>query len=125
MVRLGPYKRMEGQETKKRGTRDRQLASCPSAFFMRDQAALARSVLLSDSAGKHDPARSAGSITVLMHRRSLRSHLTRYTPGAAGRFQSQRWVFATLYDLPVFARAQGFREVDAEATNWWAVSGLV
>ena len=67
--------------------------------------------------------RSAGGITVLIHRRSPRYHLTRYTRGEAWRSQSQRWVFPNLYDLLVFARTQGFAEVEAEATDWRAVSG--
>jgi hypothetical protein len=68
--------------------------------------------------------RSAGSTTVLIHRRSPRSHLTRYTPDALGRAQAQRWVFPNLYDLLVFAHAQEFAEVDAEATDWRAISGF-
>ena len=67
--------------------------------------------------------RSAGDITVLILRSRQGYHLTRYTPGEAGPSQSQRWVFPTLYDLLIFARAQGFAEVDAEATDWRAVSG--
>lgn len=66
--------------------------------------------------------RSVGRITVLIHRRSPRYHLTRYTPGEAGRAHAQRWVFPTLYDLLVFARAQGFEEVDADVADWRAVS---
>jgi hypothetical protein len=64
--------------------------------------------------------RSVGSITVLIHRSRQGYHLTRYTPGEAWRAQSQRWVFPNLYDLLVFARAQGFAEVDAEAADWRA-----
>jgi hypothetical protein len=67
--------------------------------------------------------RSAGGITALIHRRSPRYHLTRYSPDDAGHAPAQRWVFPTLYDLLVFARAQGFAEIDAEATDWRAVSG--
>ena len=66
--------------------------------------------------------RSAGGITVLIHRSRQGYHFTRYTPDDAGRTQVQRWVFPTLYDLLVFARAQGFAEVDTEATDWRAVS---
>jgi hypothetical protein len=32
-------------------------------------------------------------------------------------------VFLNLYDLLVFARASGFAEVDAEATDWRVVAG--
>ena len=67
--------------------------------------------------------RSAGGSTVLIHRSRQGYHLTRYTPDDARRAQTQRWVFPNLYDLLVFARAQEFTEVDAEATDWRAVSG--
>lgn len=67
--------------------------------------------------------RSAGGISVLIHRRSPRSHLTRYAPDKTGRSQLQRWVFPHLYDLLVFARGQGFVEVDTEASDWRAVTG--
>lgn len=67
--------------------------------------------------------RSVGGITVLIHRSRQGYHLTRYTPDSAGCSQAQRWVFPNLYDLLVFARAQGLVEVDAEATDWLAVSG--
>lgn len=67
--------------------------------------------------------RIAGGITVLIHHRSPLYHLTRYAPDATGRSQAQRWVFPNLYDLLVFAREQEFAEVDAEASDWRAVSG--
>ena len=67
--------------------------------------------------------RSAGGTTALIHRSRQGYHLTRYAPGEAGRSQSQRWVFPNLYDLLVFARAQEFAEVDAEATDWRVVAG--
>ena len=66
--------------------------------------------------------RSAGSVTILIHRSRQDYHLTRYAPDDAGRAQAQRCVFPTRYDLLVFARAQGFAEVDAEATDWRVVS---
>lgn len=69
--------------------------------------------------------RSAGGSTVLIHRSRQGYHLTHYAPDESGRAQSQRWVFPTLYDLLVFARAHGFDEVDAEATDWRAVSSTV
>ena len=68
--------------------------------------------------------RSAGGATVLIHRSRQGYHLTRYTPDAPGRSQPQRWVFSTLYDLLVFARTQGFTEVDAEATDWRTIAGF-
>ena len=67
--------------------------------------------------------RSAGGITVLIHRSRQGCHLTRYTPDAQGRSPSQRWAFPNLYDLLVFARTSGFAEVDAEATDWRVVAG--
>ena len=68
--------------------------------------------------------RSAGSATVLIHRSRQGYHLTRYPPDDAGCAQAQRWVFPSIYDLLVFARTQGFAEVDVEATDWQAVSGV-
>lgn len=68
--------------------------------------------------------RSAGGTTILIHRSRQGYHLTRYAPDDQGRAQAQRWVFPNLYDLLVFAREQGFAEVDAEAADWRAVSGL-
>ena len=67
--------------------------------------------------------RSAVDITVLIHCRSPRYHLTPSAPDRQGRSQAQRWVFPNLYDLLVFARSQGFAEVDTEATDWRTVSG--
>ena len=66
--------------------------------------------------------RSAGGTAVIIHHSRQGSHLTRYTSDAPGRAQAQRWVFPNLHDLLVFARAQGFTEVDAEATDWQAIS---
>ena len=66
--------------------------------------------------------RSVGGTTVLIHRSRQGYHLTRYAPDASGRAQAQRWVFPNLYDLLVFAHAQEFTEMDAEATDWRTVS---
>ena len=66
--------------------------------------------------------RSTGGITVLIHRSRQGYHLTRYTPKEAGCSQTQRWVFPNLYDLLIFARSQGFAEVDAEVPDWRAMS---
>lgn len=67
--------------------------------------------------------RSPDGIADLIHPRRPRYHLTRSVPDEAGRAQAKRWVFPNLYDLLVFARTQGFAEVEAEATDWRAVSG--
>ena len=67
--------------------------------------------------------RSVGGITVLIHRSRQGYHLTRYTPDESGHSQAQCWEFPTLYDLQVFARAQWFAEVDAEAIDWCADTG--
>ena len=67
--------------------------------------------------------RSAGGDAALIHRNRQGYHLTRYVPDASGRTQAQRWVFPTLYDFLVFARAQGFAEVDAQAADWRAGAG--
>ena len=49
-------------------------------------------------------------------------HLTRYTPDAQGQPQSAAWTFPNLYDLLVFAQAQGFDEMNAEADDWQSAS---
>lgn len=67
--------------------------------------------------------RAKGDTWILVHRSRSGYHLTRSTPDAQGRSRSQDWVFASLYDLLVFARAQGFAEVAPEASDWRAVSG--
>lgn len=46
-------------------------------------------------------------------------------PDAPGRAQTQRWVFSNLYDLLVFAHAQGTALVDVEVSDWPTLSGLV
>ena len=53
--------------------------------------------------------RTAGGITVLIRRSRQGYHLTRYVSDA----QAQRWVYPNLYDLLVFARAQGFADGSA------------
>jgi hypothetical protein len=67
--------------------------------------------------------RRAGGTTVLIHRSRQGYHLSRYAPDATGRSQAQRWILPNLYDLLVFARAQGFSEVQPDATDWRTVSG--
>ena len=62
--------------------------------------------------------RSDGCHWALVHRSRSGYHLTRYTPVVPGQQQSASWIFPNLYDLLVFARAQGFEEVDAEADDW-------
>ncbi len=41
---------------------------------------------------------------------------------ADGPRQSQLWRFSSLYDLLLFARAQGFAEVDSTAEDWQPVA---
>ena len=41
---------------------------------------------------------------------------------ADGQRQSQLWRFTSLYDLLLFARAQGFAEVDSTAEDWQPVA---
>jgi hypothetical protein len=67
--------------------------------------------------------RGAGGCWSIIHRSRGGFHLTRYTPDGEGRSLAQSWLFPNLYDLLMFARAQGFAEVDAEATDWQAVYG--
>lgn len=67
--------------------------------------------------------RSDGVHWALVHRSRGGYHLTRYTPDAQGLLQSAAWTFSNLYDLLVFARTQGFVEVQAEADDWQSASG--
>lgn len=67
--------------------------------------------------------RGAQGCWSIIHRSRSGYHLTRYTLDGAGHSQAQTWLFPNLYDLLMFARAQGFAEVDPEATDWRAVSG--
>lgn len=67
--------------------------------------------------------RSVGGTTVLIHRSHHGYHLTRSAPDDVERTPAQRWVPSTLDDLLVFARDERFTEVDAEATDWRAISG--
>lgn len=41
---------------------------------------------------------------------------------ADGQRQAQLWRFASLYDLLLFAHAQGFAEVDPDAQDWQPVA---
>jgi hypothetical protein len=67
--------------------------------------------------------RGTGDCWSIIHRSRGGFHLTRCTPDSQGRSQAQSWVFPNLYDLLLFARAQGFTEVDPEASDWRAVYG--
>ena len=67
--------------------------------------------------------RGAGGGWSIIHHSRGGFHLTRYTPDGAGRSQAETRLFPNLYDLLLFARAQGFSEVDPEATDWRAVYG--
>ena len=67
--------------------------------------------------------RGASGCWAIIHRSRGGFHLTRYTPDGEGRSLAQSWLFPNLYDLLMFARAEGFAEVDAEATDWQAVYG--
>ncbi len=66
--------------------------------------------------------RGSGETWALVHRSRQGYHLTRYTPDAQGCSRAQTWVFPNLYDLLLFARAQGFAEVDPDAADWRVVS---
>lgn len=65
--------------------------------------------------------RSDGFHLVMVHQSRCGYHLTRFTPDAQGQLQSIAWTFLNLYDQLVFARTQGFVEVDAAADDWQAV----
>jgi hypothetical protein len=64
------------------------------------------------------PERGAGGCWSIIHRSRGGFHLTRYTPDDEDRPQAQTWLFPNLYDLLLFARSQGFSQVDPEATDW-------
>jgi hypothetical protein len=56
--------------------------------------------------------------TVRIHRGQRGYRLTRTIPDPGGGTVAQTWQFASLYELFVFARNQGWSEVDLEATDW-------
>lgn len=47
-------------------------------------------------------------------------HLSRYTT-VQGQRTSHLWAFPNLFELLLFARREGFAEVDVEAENWQPV----
>lgn len=51
--------------------------------------------------------------------------LSRLTTDAQGHSQTYLWTFASLYDLLLFARAQGFAEVDPQADDWQLVDAAL
>lgn len=57
---------------------------------------------------------------VIIHRSKGGFHLSRYTIDQ-GQRTSRLWTFPNLYDLLLFARTQGFAEVDPEAEDWQPV----
>ena len=57
---------------------------------------------------------------VVIQRSQRGYHLRRYTPDAQGSVQPADWTFPNLYDLLMFARTQGFVEIDPEAGDWRA-----
>lgn len=65
--------------------------------------------------------RGSASVRVLILRRQHRFHLSRITTDAQGKLTSQFWTFPSLYDLLLFARAQGFAKVDPDAADWQPV----
>ncbi len=67
--------------------------------------------------------RGSGGCWSIVHRSRSGYHLTRSTPDAPGRSHAQALVFPNCSDLLVFARAQGFAEVDPDAADWHVVSG--
>lgn len=67
--------------------------------------------------------RGTGGCWSIIHRSRSGYHLTRYSPAGAGRSHSQSWRFPNLYDLLLFAWAQGEASVDPDATDWCTVSG--
>ncbi len=64
--------------------------------------------------------RSGAGHLVVIQRSQRGYHLSRYTPDAQGSAQPADWTFPNLYDLLIFARTQGFAEIDPEAVDWHA-----
>ena len=61
-------------------------------------------------------------VWVIIHRSRSGFHLSRYIT-SKGQRTSQLWTFPNLYDLLLFARNQGFAEVDPEAEDWQPIFG--
>ena len=70
-------------------------------------------------AGAH---RSSADAQTIILRGPGGFQLSRLT-AANGRSQSHLWRFASLSDLLLFARAQGFAEVDPTAEDWQLIAG--
>jgi hypothetical protein len=64
--------------------------------------------------------RGTADAWVIIHRSRGGFHLSRYTT-VQGQRASHLWTFPNLYELLLFARAQGFAEVDPEAEDWQPV----
>lgn len=62
--------------------------------------------------------RTSEQCQVIIHRSRAGYHLSRYTSDGTGNLQHSTWTFVSLYELLTFAQTQGFREVDADATDW-------
>ncbi len=54
---------------------------------------------------------------VIIHRSRAGYHLSRYT-NVTGNLHAEAWTFPNLFDLIQFAQAQGFKEIDADASDW-------
>lgn len=64
--------------------------------------------------------RGTAAAWVIIHRSKSGFHLSRYTT-LEGQRTSHLWTFPNHYDLLLFARTQGFVEVDPEAEDWQPV----
>lgn len=74
--------------------------------------------------GPHSAGAERGNaeIWAIVHRSRNGFHLSRYIT-SKGQRTSQLWTFPNLYDLLLFARNQGFAEVDPEAEDWQPIFG--
>lgn len=64
--------------------------------------------------------RGSAGIWVIIHRSRGGFHLSRYSM-TEGQLTSHLWTFPNLYELLLFARTQGFTEIDPEADDWQPV----
>lgn len=72
--------------------------------------------------GITEAERGTPEVWVIIHRSRSGFQLSRYVTRQEQR-TSQFWTFPNLYDLLLFARDQGFAEVDPEAEDWQPIFG--
>lgn len=67
--------------------------------------------------------RGSDRVWSIVHRSRGGFHLSRYMTNAQGHQASDLWTFPNLYELLLFAQAQGFAEVDPDAEDWQPAYG--